>query len=236
MASYGSGAYHSGSDHFGAGRIQLAARGALPMSGAEYERWNTRYAIRDYLFGTSPNAFLKAETRRLKPGSLVLALADGEGRNGVFLAEKGMKVHSVDFADNAIAKARRLAAARNVDMQIEKADVLNWDWPVSRYDALIAIFIQFAAPDERAKLFGNMKRAVKPGGLILMEGYGPKQMDYKTGGPGISERLSTVEILEKHFSDGEIVDLVEYDCEIEEGKRHSGMSALIDLVAQKPSD
>jgi cyclopropane fatty-acyl-phospholipid synthase-like methyltransferase len=204
------------------------------LNKAEYERWNSRYAIRDYLFGTAPNAFLKAETRRLRPGSSVLALADGEGRNGVFLAEKGMKVHSVDFADNAIAKAKRLAAARNVDIQIEKADVLNWDWPIDRYDAVVAIFIQFATPDERAKLFSNMKRAVKPGGLLLMEGYGPKQMEHKTGGPGILEQLTTKELLEEHFSDWEIVDLVEYECEISEGKRHSGISALIDMVAQKP--
>jgi cyclopropane fatty-acyl-phospholipid synthase-like methyltransferase len=95
------------------------------MSTPEYERWNARYAIRDYLFGTAPNAFLKAETRRLKPGSVVLAVADGEGRNGVFLAEKGMKVHSLEFSDNAIAKARRLATTRNVNIQIEKADILN---------------------------------------------------------------------------------------------------------------
>ena len=206
------------------------------MSKADYERWNTRYAIHDFLFGTAPNAFLKAETRRLKPGSVILALADGEGRNGVFLAEKGMKVHSVDFADNAITKARRLANARNVDMQIEKADVRDWDWPQSRYDAIIAIFIQFATPKERAKLFMHMKRAVKPGGLILMEGYGSKQMEYKTGGPEILERLTTRELLEESFSDWDIIDIVEYDCEINEGKRHSGMSALIDLVAQKPRE
>ncbi len=206
------------------------------MSRAEYERWNTRYAIRDYAFGTAPNAFLKAETRRLKPGSEVLAVADGEGRNGVFLAEKGMKVHSVDFADNGIAKARRLAAARNVDIDFEKADVLNWDWPVNRYDAVIAIFIQFAPPDARTKLFANMKHAVKPGGLILMEGYGPKQLEYKTGGPGILEQLTTRELLEVSFSDWDIIDLDEYECEMAEGKRHSGMSALIDIVAQKPRE
>ena len=204
------------------------------MSKADYERWNTRYAIRDYLFGTAPNGFLRAETRRLKPASVVLALADGEGRNGVFLAEKGMKVHSIDFADNAIAKARRLADARNVDMQIEKADVLRWNWPENRYDAIVAIFIQFATPDERTKLFIDMKRAVKPGGLILMEGYGPKQTEYKTGGPGILDQLTTRELLEESFSDWEILDIAQYDCEINEGKRHSGLSALIDLVAQKP--
>nr|TFG52093.1 MAG: class I SAM-dependent methyltransferase [Hyphomicrobiales bacterium] len=204
------------------------------MSQAELERWNARYAIRDYVFGTAPNAFLKAETRRLKPGTTVLTVADGEGRNGVYLAEKGMKVHSIDFADNAIAKARRLATARNVSMQIENADVLNWNWPENFYDAVVAIFIQFAPPEERAKLFANMKRAVKPGGLILMEGYGPKQMEYKTGGPDILEQLTTRELLEESFSDWDIIDIAEYDCEIDEGKRHSGMSALIDLVAQKP--
>ncbi|MGY9106946.1 MAG: class I SAM-dependent methyltransferase, partial [Alphaproteobacteria bacterium] len=144
----------------------------------------------------------------------VLALADGEGRNGIFLAEKGMKVHSVDFADNAVAKARRLAQARNVNIQIEKADVLDWKWPKNRYAALITIFIQFTTPDERSQLFANMKRAVKPGGLILMEGYGSKQMEYKTGGPGILEQLTTRELLEKSFSDWEIIDIVEYDCEI----------------------
>ncbi len=166
----------------------------------------------------------------------MLALADGEGRNGVYLAEKGMKVHSVDFSDNAIAKARRLAEARNVAMQIEKADVLSWDWPTSRYDAIVAIFIQFATPDERRQLFSDMKRAVKPGGLILMEGYGPKQMEYKTGGPEILEQLTTRELLEERFSDWEIIDIAEYDCEINEGKRHSGLSALIDLVAQRPRE
>jgi cyclopropane fatty-acyl-phospholipid synthase-like methyltransferase len=206
------------------------------MSKAEYERWNARYAIRDYVFGTAPNAFLKAETRRLKPGDVVLMVADGEGRNGVFLAEKGMKVHSIDFADNAIAKAKRLAEARKVNIQIEKADVLEWDWPEHRYDAVVAIFIQFTTPEERTKLFANMKRAVKPGGLILMEGYGPKQMEYKTGGPGILEQLTTRELLETSFSDWDIIDIAEYDCEINEGKRHTGMSALIDLVAQKPRE
>lgn len=204
------------------------------MSGPDLERWNTRYSIHDYLFGTAPNAFLKAEARRLKAGSQVLAVADGEGRNGVFLAEKGMNVHSIDFAPNGIAKARRLAASRNVNIKIEKADVLDWDWPVERYDAVVAIFIQFATPAERAKLFENMKAAVKPGGLILMEGYGPKQMEYKTGGPGILEQLTTAELLETSFSDWDVIDIAEYDCELTEGKRHTGMSALIDLVAQKP--
>ena len=203
------------------------------MNTAEYERWNTRYATRDYVFGTAPNAFLRAEARRLRPGSKVLCVADGEGRNGVFLAEKGMKVHSIDFADNAIAKARRLAEARHVELKIEKADVLNWNWPREAYDAVIAIFIQFATPPERKKLFDNMKRAVKPGGLILMEGYGPKQLEYKTGGPGVLEQLTTRELLQETFRDWEMIDLAEYDCELAEGSRHSGMSALIDVVARK---
>jgi cyclopropane fatty-acyl-phospholipid synthase-like methyltransferase len=201
---------------------------------SEYERWNTRYASPDYVFGTQPNAFLRAEARRLKPGMRVLAVADGEGRNGVFLAEKGMQVHAVDFSDNALAKARKLAKARNVDIEFEKADLFHWNWPVERYDAVVAIFIQFAPPGERTTLFENIKRAVKPGGLVLMEGYGPRQMSYKTGGPGILDQLTTRELLEDTFHAWEIIDLEDYDCEISEGTRHSGMSHLIDIVARKP--
>lgn len=204
------------------------------MNQAEYERWTKRYDTRDYVFGTAPNAFVKAEVRRLKPGSKVLCVADGEGRNGVFFAEKGMKVHSVDFADNAIEKAKRLAETRGVNLKIEKADVLNWDWPENAYDAVVAIFIQFTTPAERTQLFEDMKRAVKPGGLLLMQGYGPRQMEYKTGGPGILDQLYTRDLLEDAFADWEIIDLEEYDREIAEGSRHSGMSALIDLVAKKP--
>jgi cyclopropane fatty-acyl-phospholipid synthase-like methyltransferase len=204
------------------------------MNQAEYERWTKRFDTKDYVFGTAPNAFLKAEARRLNPGGKVLCVADGEGRNGVYLAEKGMKVHSIDFADNAIEKAKRLAQTRHVDLDIEKADVLNWDWPKNAYDAVAAIFIQFATPEERATLFENMKGAVKPGGLLLMEGYGPRQMEYKTGGPNVLEMLYTRELLEQTFAGWEIIDLAEYDCELSEGARHAGMSALIDIVARKP--
>jgi len=201
---------------------------------SDYERWNARYASPDYVFGTQPNAFLRAEARRLKPGARVLCVADGEGRNGIFLAEKGMQVHSVDFSDNALAKARKLARARNVDIEFEKADLFSWNWPVERYDAVVAIFIQFAPPGERTALFENMKRALKPGGLILMEGYGARQMSYKTGGPGILDQLTTRELLEDSFHGWEIIDLEDYDCEISEGPRHKGLSHLIDIIARKP--
>ena len=147
-----------------------------------------------------------------------------------------MLVHSIDFSENAQEKARRLARARNVDVEFERADILNWKWPENHYDAVVAIFIQFTPPDDRAMLFEKMKRAVKPGGLILMEGYGPKQMIYKTGGPGILEQLTTRELLEQSFADWEIIDLEDYECTLNEGTRHSGTSHLIDIVARKPKE
>lgn len=195
--------------------------------------WDERYSQDGYIFGTAPNAFLKREGARLKPGGAVLAVADGEGRNGVWLAEQGMKVHAVDASPVALDKARKLAADRGVALDFEHADLTAWSWPEGRYDAVVAIFIQFASPPVRAAMFEGMKRALKPGGLLLLEGYRPEQLEYKTGGPSQVENLYDEALLRAAFSEMEIVDLKAYDAEIEEGPGHKGMSALIDLVARK---
>lgn len=92
------------------------------------EFWNARFDTPEYIFGTAPNAFLATQAHRLRPGQRALAVADGEGRNGVWLAEQGLEVHAVEVAPNAIAKARRLATTRGVTLQIEEADLLTWDW------------------------------------------------------------------------------------------------------------
>ena len=114
------------------------------------------------------------------------------------------------------------------------ADLKTWDWVDSSYDLVVAIFIQFADPSFRAEIFEGMKKTVKPGGTILLHGYTPKQIEYGTGGPGIVENLYTEEMLRNAFSDFEIEELTSYDKSIDEGAGHSGMSALIDLVARKP--
>lgn len=203
------------------------------MTQAEHDRWQERYGAPGYLFGTEPNTFLKAQAHLLRPGQKALAVADGEGRNGVFLAEQGLDVLSLDFSSTAQEKARQLAATRGVTLRIEQADVINWAYPADSFDVAAAIFIQFATPDERDKIFAGITRTLKKGGLLLLEGYAPKQLEYKTGGPSKIENLYTRDLLQKTFGDFSSLDIREYDAEIHEGAGHGGMSALIDAVAVK---
>jgi cyclopropane fatty-acyl-phospholipid synthase-like methyltransferase len=198
-----------------------------------FDFWQDRFSSEDYRFGTAPNAFLKAHAHLLNKGQSALAIADGEGRNGVFLAEQGLDVLSVDFSPNAQAKARKLAAARGVLLRVEQVDLINWNWPPESFDVVAAIFFQFAGPADRAKIFAGIKKTLKPGGLLLLEGYGPKQLDYKTGGPSQLDNLYTGALLREAFGDFASVDVREYDAEIYEGSGHGGMSALVDLVGRK---
>jgi SAM-dependent methyltransferase len=201
-----------------------------PMS--EKERWETRFRAADYIFGKEPNAFLKAQASRLPAGGTALSVADGEGRNGVWLGEQGLDVLTIDYSPAALAKARALAAERGVVLRTEITDVFAWRWPSNAFDVIAAIFI-FAAPAQRPAFFGNLKGALKPGGLLLMQGYRPEQLKYRTGGPPDAERLLTRAILEQGFGDMAELDIREHDSAISEGTAHVGMSALIDLVARK---
>lgn len=203
-------------------------------TGADIGRWQERFSTADYVFGTEPNAFLVAEAHRLAAGSRVLAVADGEGRNGVWLAGQGHQVLAIDAAPAALAKAQALAAARGVAITTEQADLAQWDWGESRFDAIVAIFIQFAGPELRARMFAGMRRALKPGGWLLIEGYGLKQLEYRTGGPAQRENLYTPELLREAFAGFDILHLVEREAELDEGSGHRGRSALVDLVARKP--
>lgn len=196
--------------------------------------WNERFAKVGFLFGEAPNAFLARQAARLTPGQRALAVADGEGRNGVWLAQQGLDVVSVDGSAVAQDKARRLAGQRGVRIQLELADIAGWAFGEAEYDVVAAIFIQFADPPLRTALFAGMQRTLKPGGLLLLEGYRPEQVGNGTGGPPTPETLYTEPMLREAFAGLEIVDLASYDAVIEEGSGHSGMSALIDLVARRP--
>ena len=199
----------------------------------DFARWQQRYAEPGYLFGTAPNAFLARKASLLPRSWTALAIADGEGRNGVFLAQQGLDVLSLDFSPTAQEKARKLAQERGVTLRVEQADVTVWPWPAEAFDVVAAIFVQFATPPQRAKMFAGIKRALKPGGLLLLEGYGLKQLEYKTGGPSEPEELYTRDMLREAFADFASVDIDEYESVLEEGKRHVGMSALVDLVGRK---
>ena len=200
---------------------------------SEYERWEGRFGVSEYIFGEQPNAFLKAQAHRLRAGQSALSVADGEGRNGVWLAEQGLDVLAIDFSPTALAKSRALADARGVRLSTEVTDVTTWRWPTAAFDVIVAIFIQFVTPDQRSKLFADIKRALKPGGLLLMQGYRPEQLKYRTGGPQQAEQLYTRALLEAAFGDMSELAIDEHDSAISEGTAHVGMSALIDLVAWK---
>jgi len=203
------------------------------MTNEALTRWNERFSAPGYLFGTAPNRFLASAKHLLVPGQRALAVADGEGRNGVWLAQQGLAVTSVDFSPVALAKARQLAEQSGVAIETIEADLAGWEWPSAAFDVVVAIFVQFAPPPMRARMFAGMKAALKPRGLLILEGYRPEQVDYGTGGPPNREHMYTKELLETSFADMEILHLKEYDAVIEEGSGHNGRSALIDLIARK---
>ena len=199
--------------------------------------WEERFAAsKDYVFGTEPALFLQDNTHLLKLNDRALVLADGEGRNSVFMAQQGLKVTAQEFAPSAITRARALAEARQVVIEIEQSDIFDRDWSTNAYDLVAGIFIQFAGAQQRRLLFSNIKQTVKPGGLVMLHGYTPKQLEFGTGGPPFVENMYTEVILRAAFVGWEILECREHDRKIQAGKAHSGMSALIDFVARKPED
>ncbi len=198
------------------------------------DAWDARYRSEEYIFGTRPNVFLATQEKFLTAGARVLAVADGEGRNGVWLAQRGCHVSSVDISPVAIVKAKKLALVCEVHIDFAVADLMEWEWPEAAFDAVVCIFIQFASPRMRKKLFNGFWRALRPGGVVIIEGYGVKQLQYTSGGLRELENLYTAQILHDTFADWEMLLLREYDAVLDEGPRHRGMAALVDLIARKP--
>ncbi len=195
--------------------------------------WNGRYAGDEFLFGTEPNEWLRVHTNLFKPGDRVLSVADGEGRNSVWLARHGCAVDAFDISDVGVDKARRFAAAQGVSVNLSVSDVESFAWPVDAYDGVVAIFIQFADPALRRQLFARIVGSLKPGGVLVLQGYTPKQLEYKTGGSPEVAHLYTEPMLREAFADLDILELREYEAELSEGARHRGTSALIGMVARR---
>ena len=197
--------------------------------------WDERFAQEGYFFGTEPADFLRREAHRLPAGASILCVAEGEGRNAVWLAERGHRVTAFDSSPVGVEKARRLAAERGVEPELHVGDVETWDWS-RRFDAVAAIFIQFAPPEMRSRIFAGLRRGVAPGGLLLLHGYTPRQVEYGTGGPPHAENMYTRDLLAAAFAGFDILSLREYEADIAEGRGHAGRSALIDLIARKPEE
>jgi 2-polyprenyl-3-methyl-5-hydroxy-6-metoxy-1,4-benzoquinol methylase len=197
--------------------------------------WNERFATDHYIFGTEPNEFLASQAARLRPGMRALAVADGEGRNGVWLARQGLDVHAVDASSVALAKAARLAATAGVTVRFDEVDLLQWTFPVAAYELVVGIFFQFAPPPERMHIIDGIKQAVVPGGEVILQGYTPAQLAYATGGPKNVEQLWTASLLRDWFDGWELIHLAERECVLNEGPAHSGMSAVVEMVARRPT-
>jgi SAM-dependent methyltransferase len=198
--------------------------------------WNARYAAPGFLFGTEPNRFLASCRELLGESGRVLCVADGEGRNSAWLAAQGLEVDAFDGSPVGVAKAQRLAAERGVSVRHQVADVDGWDWPRGAYDAVVAIFIQFSPPAQRRRVFARIERALRPGGLFLLEGYSVGQLAHGTGGPRIPDQLYTEAQLRDELSEFALQEVRAYDAVIDEGPAHSGMSAVIDVIARRRSD
>ncbi len=205
------------------------------MSGFQdpQNTWNQRFAQAGYLFGQAPNHYLQKQAAHLHPGR-TLAVADGEGRNGVWLAEQGLAVDAFDFSSVALDKARALAQARGVQVNWVCSEWQDFDWQPGAWDNVVAIFIQFATPAERDVLFASMHESLSPGGTLVIQGYGHEQLRYNTGGPGKREHLYDEALLLQAFAGYEVLDLRSYEDELSEGAGHQGRSALVGMVARKP--
>lgn len=198
------------------------------------EFWEQRYAKPGFAYGTEPNRYLVSRANLFSPTTSVLAVGDGEGRNGVWLADQGADVLSIDQSETGLTKARQLAAERGVSLRTETVDLLSWQWPEAEFDRVVTIFIHFP-PAHRAAMHQAMLRALKPGGLLLTEAFTPKQLDYRTGGPPVREMLYTLEDMRSDFAGAEFVELEELETQLDEGPHHRGVSAVLRAIIRRPS-
>lgn len=194
--------------------------------------WDERYAQAGYWYGEAPNDFLRAVAGQLAAGADVLSIGEGEGRNGVYLATLGHRVTGVDASALGLAKAEALAAARGVVIEVVEASLETFDLGVDRWDGIVSIWCHLPTALRR-DVHARVVRALKPGGLVMLEAYRPEQLEYGTGGPSDPSMLYRLDDLRRDFTGLEIVHGVEIVREVHEGVGHNGLSAVVQLVARK---
>lgn len=195
--------------------------------------WNLRYSGEDYFYGEEPNRFLEDQRHRLHAGMSALVPADGEGRNGVWLATLGLDVHTVDGAASGVAKALRLADQEGVEIRAEQADLFTWDWPVAAYDVIASIF--FHIPSAlRPAIHGKMLQALKPGGLLILEAFHQEQLRFRSGGPKDADLLYTEALLRSDFAGARIESLRKCQIDLDESDAHRGQAMVVRLLASRP--
>ena len=194
--------------------------------------WDERYSIDDYLFGQKPAQALLRNEEYLVPCGETLLIADGEGRNSVYLAKNGFKVTSSDSSIVAQQKAKVLADSQNVKVNFRLENFFDIDWSKKQYDNIIGICFQFIPPELIEEAFMGLRSATKKGGTILIHGYTPEQIHYGTGGPKTVSLMYTEATFTHSFTNSEIHLLEKFEATISEGPGHNGKSAMIDFVAK----
>lgn len=195
--------------------------------------WDERYSDPDYVYGTEPNDYLVSVVDHI-PRGRVLCLCEGEGRNAVYLAQQGCEVTAVDASPVGLGKAQQLAAERGVDIQTFVSDLEHFQIGVDAWDAIVSIFCH-VPPDLRARLHHQCIEGLKPGGVLVLEAYTPRQLEYGTGGPPVAELTMRLEALQRELDGLELIHAAELDREIVEGKYHTGKGAVVQIVARKPA-
>ena len=192
--------------------------------------WNDRYEKSDFAYGTEPNAFLVSQQHRLHSGTQALAVGDGEGRNGVWLAQQGLDVLSVDLSSAGLEKAQALARDKSVTLRTQQVDLSSWEWPENTFDLVISIYLHFP-PDLRERMHQSMAKALKPKGLLMLEAFTPDQLayqeKYQSGGPPKLDMLYTPDMLQQDFKDLEVLEIVETVTKLQEGQYHNGPAAVV---------
>jgi SAM-dependent methyltransferase len=220
--------YHSASS----ARTIMSAKGG---GGPGQEFWEARYREAGFAYGTEPNDFLKDTIPKLEmpSGSTCLLLADGEGRNGVYMATQGFQATAVDYSEEGIKKAKQLAKQKSVALEAIVADLADYDLGTSKWDCIVGIYSHLPPP-LRTRVLQGIPTALKPGGYFVLECYTPKQIEYKTGGPPVPELMYSKEILSDAFEGKlEIQRNEELVRDVVEGKYHTGKGAVVQFIGRK---
>ena len=198
------------------------------------DMWDERYSPDEYVYGSEPNDFLKSMVAAIPEGGSVLCIADGEGRNGVFLAREGFQVTSFDLSARGVEKARRLATSAGVELDARVGDLAVVDLGTDRWDAVVSIFAHMPPPI-RTDLHSRLARSLKPGGVFLLEAYTPDQVGRGTGGPPVTELTMTLDGLRSELGDLTEEHGRELVREVLEGPGHAGEGAVVQFVARRPN-
>jgi SAM-dependent methyltransferase len=194
--------------------------------------WDERFSQAEPVYGEQPNSYLRAQVPRLVPGAAVLVPGDGYGRNGLWLAKQGFRVHTVDLSLIGVERARKSARDTGLSLTTEQADLSTWAWPQNQFDAVFSIFLHLF-PNVRSAIHANMLRALVPGGVCVLEAFTPAQLKFSSGGPKQVDLLYSAEILRQDFADAEILALEEATLSLNEGRMHSGPGAVVHGVFQR---